>query len=286
MSLALTNPLESEPDARLVQNEMPWQEVADRRLSEPPAGRLPGGAGLSVMFPAYNDAHTIGALIDYAARTLPRVTDDFEIVVVNDGSADATSEVLADRQSQYPFLRVITHAQNRGYGAALRSGFAAASKSHVFYTDGDGQYDPTELEALIPALGENGMVNGYKLRRGDNLTRLVVGRLYHHTARLLFRLPIRDTDCDFRLMRRDVLTSLKLTADSGAICCELVWQMKNSKLPITEVGVHHYPRVSGSSQFFKPAKILASLKKLIALWWRLVLSPFGGRILRALGLRR
>ena len=206
--------------------------------------------------------------------------------MVNDGSPDGTADVLAERQRLYPFLRVVTHASNQGYGAALRSGFAAATKSHVFYTDGDGQYDPTEVASLIPALGENGMVNGYKLYRGDGKLRHVVGRAYHHTARLLFGLPLRDTDCDFRLIRRDVLSSLHLTSSSGSICCELVWQMKNSKMSLAEVGVHHYPRVSGTSQFFKLSKITASLQKLLQLWWRLVISPFGGRILRSLGLRK
>lgn len=238
------------------------------------------------MFPAYNDAHTIGALVDWSARILPRVADEFEIIVVNDGSADATAQVLADRQRRYPFLRILTHPVNQGYGAALRTGFAAAAKDYVFYTDGDGQYDPTELVSLIPLLGENGMVNGYKLRRGDSFLRLAVGRIYHTVAKILFRLPIRDTDCDFRMMRRDVLTSLRLTSRSGAICPELVWQMKNSTMPIAEVGVHHYPRVSGSSQFFRLDRVARSLGKLLQLWWRLVISPFGGRILRALGLRK
>ncbi len=265
---------------------MPWQDAAESRLSQNDLPRLPEGTGLSVVFPAYNDAHTIGALIDYSARLLERISSNFEIVVVNDGSEDATGEVLAQRQSVYPFLRVVTHPKNRGYGAALRSGFDAARKSLVFYTDGDGQYDPTELLSLIPALGENALVNGYKLRRSDSSLRKIIGRLYHHAARLLFRLPIRDTDCDFRLMRRDVLSSLTLTSDSGAICPELVWQMKHSGAPIAEVGVGHYPRVSGSSQFFRLPRIWASLQKLLVLWWQLVLSPFGGRVLRALGLRR
>jgi glycosyltransferase involved in cell wall biosynthesis len=278
--------LPSESEFRVAQSILPWEEDAARRLAQGDLPRLPEGCGLTAMFPAYNDAHTIGALIDFSARLLPQVTSDFEIVVVNDGSQDATSEVLARRRALYPFLRVVTHETNRGYGAALRSGFAAASKSHVFYTDGDGQYDPTELTALIPAMGENGMVNGYKLYRGDGFLRHVVGRTYHYTARALFGLPLRDTDCDFRLIRRDVLTSLNLTSDSGSICCELVWQMKNSTLPIAEVGVRHYPRVSGTSQFFRPANIAASLRKLLQLWGKLVLGPFGGRVLRTLRLRR
>jgi glycosyltransferase involved in cell wall biosynthesis len=286
VSVALSHPHAIHPENQLVQSAMPWQDAAESRLSQNDLPRLPDGVGLSVVFPAYNDAHTIGALIDYSARLLEQVATDFEILVVNDGSEDATGEVLTQRQSLYPFLRVVTHPKNQGYGAALRSGFGNASKSLVFYTDGDGQYDPTELLLLLPALGENALVNGYKRQRSDSILRKIVGRAYHHAARLLFRLPIRDTDCDFRLMRRDVLSSLTLTSDSGAICPELVWQMKHSRMPIAEVGVGHYPRVSGSSQFFRLPRIWASLKKLLVLWWQLVLSPFGGRVLRALGLRR
>ena len=269
------------------QTPMPWEVIAQDRVARDILPQLPPGESLSVMFPAYNDAHTIGSLVDWSAKILARVASDYEIIVVNDGSPDQTVAVLADRQQKYPFLRVVTHEKNRGYGAALRSGFAAASKTHVFYTDGDGQYDPTELVVLLPQMVEGvGMVNGYKLKRSDNWVRVVVGRSYHWSAKFLFGLPIRDTDCDFRLMRRAVLESLTLTSNSGSICPELVFEMKNSKMKIMEAVVHHYPRVSGTSQFFKPKKIIASLGKLLALWHKLILWRTGGRVLRALGLRK
>ena len=150
MSFTMVNSLPAESEFRLAQSILPWEEAAEARLQRDDLPRLPEGCGLTMMFPAYNDAHTIGALVDYSARVLPKLASDFEIVVVNDGSPDATADVLAERQRLYPFLRVVTHASNQGYGAALRSGFAAATKSHVFYTDGDGQYDPTEVASLIP----------------------------------------------------------------------------------------------------------------------------------------
>ena len=266
---------------------MPWESAAQDRVQRDTLPHLPEGESLSVVFPAYNDASTIGSLVDWSAKILARVASDYEIIVVNDGSLDDTAVTLADRLRKYPFLRVVTHDTNRGYGAALRSGFAAARKTYVFYTDGDGQYDPTELVLLIPPMCESvGMVNGYKLKRGDSWVRVVVGRLYHGTARFLFALPIRDIDCDFRLMRTDVLRSLTLTSSSGSICTELVFEMKNSRTQIVEAPVHHYPRVCGESQFFRPRKILASLGKLLALWCKLILWRTGGRILRALGLRK
>ncbi|WP_395094972.1 glycosyltransferase family 2 protein [Armatimonas sp.] len=273
--------------SRLEQTPMPWEPVAQDRAGRDILPRLPEGESLSVVFPAYNDAHTIGALVDWSAKILARVASDYEIIVVNDGSLDETAAVLASRQEKYPFLRVVSHEKNGGYGTALRSGFEAASKTYLFYTDGDGQYDPTELVLLLPQMIEGvGMVNGYKLKRGDSWVRVVVGRTYHWTAKLLFGLPVRDIDCDFRLMRLSVLRSLTLTSSSGSICTELVFEVKNSKMQIVEAPVHHYPRVSGASQFFKPTKILASLGKLLALWRKLILWRFGGRVLRALGLRK
>src|SRR5262249_8678183 len=150
------------------QCSMPWESVARERLQRSDLPRLRPGLSLSVMFPAYNDAATIGKLVDYSAQLLPLIAEDYEIVVVNDGSPDHTAEVLAERAGRYPFLKVVSHPVNRGYGAALRSGFEAATKELLFYTDGDGQYDPTELVVLLPHIEGCGLVNGYKIKRGDN----------------------------------------------------------------------------------------------------------------------
>ena len=252
---------------------LPWEGTACQRLNQPDLPHLPTGVGISVMFPAYNDAGTIGTLVDSVASLLPRVADDFEIVVVNDGSRDGTAEVLARCAARYPFLTVVTHAKNQGYGAALRSGFAAAAKDLLFYTDGDGQYDPTELVTLLPHCRGCAMVNGYKRRRSDNWVRIVVGRLYHWTAKLLFGIVVRDVDCDFRLIRRDVLVSLQLTSQSGAICTELVRKIQQTGHGIREVPVYNYPRMSGKSQFFCFRRVLPSLLMLLRLWRDLILLP-------------
>src|SRR5690606_15781 len=124
-------------------------------------------------------------------------TDDFEIIVVNDGSADYTSLVLEETAKRYPEMRVVTHESNRGYGAALRSGFSAAAKEWVFYTDGDSQYNPLELVDLVNALRDDvDMVNGYKLSRNDSFMRIVIGRAYHYFVKFMFGIRIRDVDCD------------------------------------------------------------------------------------------
>lgn len=223
--------------------------------------------GISVFFPVYNDAPSLPALIEKTFRVLRENFEDFEVIVVNDGSRDNTAEVLAGLQKVYgPQLRVITHESNRGYGGALRSGFAAATKELVFYTDGDGQYDPSELMELYRHLREDvGVVNGYKLERHDPRHRIWIGNVYNRFARLLFGVRLRDIDCDFRLIRRQLLQNLHLTSTSGTICVELVRKLELSGCGVVEVGVHHYPRLHGRSQFFRWKSLLTTLYQLVKL---------------------
>ena len=226
-----------------------------------------------MFFPAYNDAPSLPGLIAHTFATLTALTADFEVIVVNDGSADSTASVLADLQSQFgPQLRVITHEINRGYGGALRTGFAAATKDLFFYTDGDGQYDVREIPLLLAALEPGvGLVNGFKLERNDPWHRIVIGKVYNQFARLLFRIRLRDIDCDFRLIRRDLLQSLKLTSTSGTICVELVRKIELSGWGVAEVGVHHYPRLHGRSQFFRLQSLANTLVQLLRLYLQLVI---------------
>lgn len=228
------------------------------------------GESISVFFPAYNDAWTIPSLVMITDDLLRQLTADYEIIVVNDASPDHVGRLLESLQQQYPRLRVVTHQRNRGYGGALRSGFAAAGGDLVFYTDGDAQYDPRELTALLGALREDiDVVNGYKLRRSDPLYRTVVGRLYHWSVRLAFGLPIRDVDCDFRLFRRQVLDTLQFESDSGVITVEMVKRVHDAGFRFAEVGVHHYPRAAGRSQFFRAKRVAETLIDLAGLWWKL-----------------
>ena len=226
---------------------------------------------LSVFFPAYNDAPSLPLLIARTFETLKEHVADYEVIVVNDGSFDDTGAVLAELAEQYaPRMRVITHSENRGYGGALRTGFAAATKDLVFYTDGDGQYDVRELPKLLALMGpETGLVNGYKLERNDPIHRIWIGNVYNAFARFLFRICIRDVDCDFRLMRRRLLQHLQLTSTSGTICVELVRKLELSGFNVEEAGVHHYPRLHGRSQFFRVRSLLNTLRQLVRLYFQL-----------------
>lgn len=227
--------------------------------------------GLSVFFPAYNDAGSIGKLVGDAISILPRLTDDYEVIVINDGSTDDTGEVLNGLVKKHERLRVITHATNRGYGAALKTGFNTASKDLVFYTDGDGQYDVSELPLLFEKLDEGtDIVNGYKRRRSDAKRRKVLGAVYNRFIHFLFDLPIRDVDCDFRLIRKRALDDLDLTSDSGGICVELICKLKNKGCIFAEVSINHYERLYGHSQFFTPGRVVRTLFDSCSLWFTLV----------------
>lgn len=228
-------------------------------------------ASISAFFPAYNDGGTITSMVISAITTLRDLTDDYEVIVVNDGSADYTKDVLEELERQYTQLRVIHRPQNGGYGKALRTGFAHASKELVFYTDGDAQYDPRELALLLPALKDGvDVVNGYKINRSDPLHRIIIGRIYQWGVKSLFSLKLRDVDCDFRLIRRSVFDKVKLESDSGVICVELMRKIQDAGFSLAEVPVHHYHRAYGKSQFFNFPRIYRTLTGLARLWWQLV----------------
>jgi glycosyltransferase involved in cell wall biosynthesis len=223
------------------------------------------------MFPCYNDAATIGGLVDDVHEVLAPLTEELEVIVVNDGSSDGSREVLDALATERPWLRVIHHERNRGYGGALISGFTAARNEWIFYTDGDAQYDAREAAALVPLATEHvDVVQGWKIARGDTLVRKVIGRLYHHVVKLLFRLPVRDTDCDFRMFRRRLIVERPLQSSSGVICVEMMRTFDDVGARFVETPVHHYPRPSGRSQFFRLPAIARSARQLLELWWRVV----------------
>lgn len=227
--------------------------------------------GLSVFFPAYNDSGTIASLVISALQAARRLTPDFEIIIVNDGSADATAQLADELARTYPEVRVVHHPRNRGYGGALRSGFAAATRDLVFYTDGDAQYDPSEMALLWEAFDDRvDLVNGYKISRSDPLHRVVIGRIYHHIVRLLFGLKVRDVDCDFRLLRRTIFQDVTLETSSGVICLEMMKKIQDAGFRIAEVPVHHYHRAYGKSQFFNFRRLFKTAVDVAKLWFALV----------------
>lgn len=238
-------------------------------MASEPSARPPS---LSVFFPAYNDGGTIASLVIAAIHAARGLTADFEVIVVNDGSQDATAEIIDELARTYPEVRAVHHPQNRGYGGALRTGFATATRELVFYTDGDAQYDPAEMAVLWQRMAPGvDLVNGYKISRSDPLHRIVIGRVYHHVVKALFGLRVRDVDCDFRMMRRSIFDRVTLEKSSGVICLEMMKKIQDAGFTIVEAPVHHYHRAHGRSQFFNVRRILHTGVDVMKLWVRLVL---------------
>jgi glycosyltransferase involved in cell wall biosynthesis len=228
---------------------------------------------VSAFFPCYNDALSIPTMVRDVRRALVDSVDDFEIIVVDDGSADESFDVLTALGQEIPELRVIRHESNRGYGGALLSGFDAASREWIFYTDGDAQYDASEITRCIDAVtADVDVVQGWKMGRGDPWYRKLIGRTYHHVVKFMFRLPVRDTDCDFRLIHSRVMGKVELTSTSGVICVEMMHAFDRVGVRFVEVGVSHHPRPYGKSQFFRIPAIARSAKQLMALWWRVTIG--------------
>ena len=240
--------------------------------------RLPS---LSIFFPCYNDAGTIPTMVIRAAQTARELTDDFEIIVLDDGSHDDSVQVLQEVQCAIAQLRVIEHDQPSGYGGNVRAGIAASTKEWVFYTDGDAQYDVRELKLLVEALQPGtDVVNGWKIKRQDPLHRIVIGLAYQYFVKLIFGLTIRDVDCDFRLMRRSIFDVVQLESVTGTITFEMVKKIQDAGFKFAEVPVHHYYRQYGGSQFFNFPRVARTLVALVGWWWRLVVKQEGKRAAR------
>ena len=268
MALMRANGLgEAEYNARFNMNlavSVPEARARDSSAAHP--------AGLSVFFPAYNDGGTIASMVIRSVQVASTLTADYDVVVINDGSTDSTTEILDELARLYPnVVRIVHHERNRGYGGALRSGFATASKDLIFYTDGDAQYDPAEMRLLWAAMRpEVEWVNGYKISRSDPTHRIVIGRLYHHIVKVLFGFKVRDVDCDFRLIRRRVFDVVRLEKNSGVICLEMMKKFHDAGFRVAEVPVHHFHRAYGTSQFFNFPRLFRTGIDLLRLWWSLV----------------
>ena len=221
-------------------------------------------SSISVFFPAYNEAGSIGDLIAETYRYLDQRFDDFEILVVSEGSTDNTNEIVKLLEKHIPRLRLVSRPENFGYAGALRTGFKNSTKELIFYTDGDGQFDIRELDKLLSLLEENDIVTGYKIKRHDPLMRIWTSWLYNKTMRLLFGLKLKDINCAFKLYRRQVIDSVDFLTDlvHGVINAEIYLSALKKGYSIGEVGVHHYPRLKGDSgaEFGRHGKVVAWIK--------------------------
>jgi glycosyltransferase involved in cell wall biosynthesis len=231
--------------------------------------------GLSFFFPALNEEDHVAAVLASALEVLPQFTDDLEVTVVDDGSTDRTGAIADEFAARDPRVRVIHHRARRGYGGAVRSGLLAATRPWVFYTDGDRQFDLTDLSRLIAASDGADAVVGYRLKRADPPRRLFVAWVYNRLIRVLFGGGWRDVDCAFKLFRRDVFTRVPLArvhANGAFFSPELLITLRHAGLDVRQVGVRHLPRTSGKAKGAEPRVILRAIRDLVRLRLRLWLS--------------
>lgn len=228
--------------------------------------RLPG---ISAFFPAYNEEANVGAMVERLRTVLPTISDDYEIIVVNDGSQDRTAEIADGLAAADPHVRVVHHAQNRGYGGALKSGFAASRKAYVFFTDGDGQFDVAEIASLIPYVPEYDVVIGYRIDRAEGGLRRVNAGAWNWLVRRLFGIPSRDVDCAFKLFDRRVFDVVKPEAEGAMISTEILARTVRAGFRVTEVGVHHFPRRHGTPTGANPLVIARAFYELFRLYRRI-----------------
>ncbi len=234
---------------------------------------VPGSkTSVSIFYPCYQDWGTMGSMVLFTIQTAERLGLDYDLTIVDDGSARQTLDLLDEIELRYPQVNVVRHERNRGYGSALRTGIASGTKEWIFYTDGDAQYDVRELAVLLEKAGPDvDLVQGYKIQRHDPLHRIITGRMYHWLVKIAFGIPVRDTDCDFRLIRRTVFDTVALTSDTGVICVEMMTKIFRGGFRIVEVPVHHYQRAHGKSQIFNIPRLIRVAWSLVGLWVREVL---------------
>lgn len=232
---------------------------------------------ISAVLPAYNEEAIIARTVEAVDETLKQLVPDYEIVVVNDGSRDRTAEIVAELSRSRPAVRLVNHPRNLGYGAALGTGFRAASRELVFLTDSDKQFDVRELSQFLPVLlSGNDLVIGYRQPRRDPWLRRLNGWGWNLLVNTLFGYTARDVDCAFKLFRRDVLDKIKIESTGATFSAEFLVRARRQGCTIRELRVSHYPRPAGEATGAKPHVILRAFRELARLRLRLWLERFGG----------
>lgn len=225
---------------------------------------------ITVFFPCYNEQDNVAKVADQAVKVLDGLHADYEVIIVDDGSADNTGRIADQIAAGNPRVRVIHHPHNLGYGAALQSGFRGATKELVFYTDGDAQFDIMELPPLLPLMKDYDIVSCYRMNRQDTAIRRLNGWLWTKLNGLLFSMNVRDIDCAFKLYKRAIFDNIKMESQGALIDTEILARASRKGYRITQRGVHHYPRTAGKGTGANPAVVLRAFKELFKLRGRIL----------------
>ncbi len=224
---------------------------------------------MSVFFPCYNEEKNVPLMVRQAAEFLPSVADEYEMIVVNDGSTDRTAQVTQALQEVHPQLKLVSHENNLGYGASLRTGFDNSRYDWIFYTDGDAQFDLSELEKFIPYTERYQVILGYREKRAEGLPRVVNAKLFKLYIDILFRLGVRDIDCAFKLMKADLIHSLDLFSDGAFISAEYLYKLKKKGVEFKQLPVKHLPRKHGQPTGSRPDVIIKALLDALKLYLKM-----------------
>jgi glycosyltransferase involved in cell wall biosynthesis len=231
---------------------------------------------LSVFFPCYNEEKNIKNTVTKAVKILNETAKKWEIIIINDGSKDNTAKVALEIQKKYPNIKIVTHHPNRGYGAAFKSGLYHAKYQWIAFTDSDGQFDFSEIKNFIKIQqkSKSDLVIGYYLGRKVSKTVILTSKIWELIVFILFGLKVKDIDCGFKFIRKKVVDTIpKLEAERGAfISSEFLIKSKKAVFKITEIGVHHYPRVEGQATGRQLKVIIKSFTDLFKLWYKINFS--------------
>ena len=221
---------------------------------------------ISVFFPCYNEEANVERTTAAALRALRRLSTDFEIIIVNDGSKDRTGEIADRLAHEHAEVRAVHNRPNLGYGGALQRGFREARKPWVFYTDGDGQFDFEEIDKLLPLLEQHDIVSAYRINRQDSFIRKLNAFAWTTLVNILFWLWLRDIDCAFKIYPRKLFDEIEMKSTGALIDTEVLARARRLGYTIGQIGVHHYPRTAGSQTGANIRVILRAFKELFKLW--------------------
>lgn len=223
---------------------------------------------LSVILPAHNEEAVIAKTLYDVIRILNAWVQDFEIIVVNDGSKDRTGLIVAELASVYPRVRLLTHPVNQGYGAALVSGFKAVTRDLAFFMDSDGQFDIRDLARFFPLIERYDAVLGYRINRQDTWLRKLNAWGWKLLVRAVLGLRVRDIDCAFKLYRAEFFHQHHLETRGAMINAEILYKFTQAGYTFTEVGARHLPRRAGRATGAKPSVIARALRELAVYAWK------------------
>lgn len=252
----------------MIKEKLPETKVnSDEKTSV--SARPQVAPSISVFFPCYNEQNNITRTVEQAVAVLDKIDADFEVIIVDDGSSDATGQIADGIASRDSRVKVVHHPTNLGYGAALQSGFKAATKKFVFYADGDGQFDINELPPLLPLIEQYDIVSCYRLNRQDRLIRRINGWCWTKLVCLLFGMKIRDIDCAFKLFKREIFDDFEFFSAGALIAAEILARAICRGYSVTQTGVHHYPRTAGTQTGGSLRVIFRAFKELFRLYSRI-----------------